>query len=101
MYGICQAVGCTINGTGSRSVISVVAADRRGDRAKYHYMASVSSFSFGSEGQGTVATCQESTNTYEGLMDLPTDENGVPGNQVREDVMMSIVAAAVGFYLGW
>ena len=34
------------------------------DRAKYHYMDSISSISFGNDGR--FATCQESTNTYEG-----------------------------------
>ena len=37
------------------------------DRAEYHYMASVSSFSF--DGIGQFATCQESLNDYRGTME--------------------------------
>ena len=45
------------------------------DRAKYHYMASVSAFSFGADGR--FATCQESLNTYDGL----TATGGENGNK--------------------
>merc|ERR1712166_452585 len=45
------------------------------DRAKYHYMASVSAFSFGVDGR--FATCQESLNTYDGL----TATGGENGNK--------------------
>lgn len=45
------------------------------DRAKYHYMPNVSSFSFNK--QGRFATCQESTNTYDGL----TARGGEIGNR--------------------
>ena len=37
----------------------------KADRAPYHYMASIYSFSFGRK--GWFATCQESTNTYKGM----------------------------------
>ena len=49
--------------------------ERLSDRAKYHYMAQVSSLSFTPEGR--FATCQESTNTYEGL----TAKGGENGNK--------------------
>jgi len=55
----------------------LVSSEYRGDRAPYHYMASVSSLAFSEKGM--VATCQESTNTYNGLMALPPSGSG-PGN---------------------
>ena len=48
---------------------------RVADRAKYHYMASVSALSFGVDGR--FASCQESTNTYDGL----TARGGETGNK--------------------
>jgi len=48
---------------------------RVADRAKYHYMASVSALSFGVDGR--FASCQESTNTYDGL----TARGGESGNK--------------------
>jgi len=47
------------------SVSTTFTTTRLSDRAKYHYMASVSSLSF--DATGRFATCQESTNTYDGL----------------------------------
>jgi len=50
---------------GDRNTRVIGAAAKLSDRAKYHYMASVSALAFGAEGR--FATCQESTNTYAGL----------------------------------
>lgn len=53
----------------------VSASERLADRAKYHYMAHVSSIAF-TTGSGRFATCQESTNTYGGLTARAAGERG-------------------------
>ena len=48
------------------SAVGAASARVLKDRAQYHYMARVSSLAF--DGLGQYATCQESTNDYEGTM---------------------------------
>ena len=53
----------------------LAASERLADRAKYHYMSHVSSLAFAT-GAGRFATCQESTNTYDGLTARAAGERG-------------------------